>query len=250
MPEPIKLYVVPASHPCVAVEACLKLKGLSYKRVDLPLGVSNVFQRVRFGKRTVPGLTIGNRKVSGSRQIMRVLEELVPEPSLVPDDADHCTMADAADEWGDFVLQEQTRWIILQALLGSPTSLNSFSEGYRAPKLPDWLAKRAINGVKAEMALLDHRSDKVLGTYIPALPGHIDHVDSLIAEGIIGDEANPNVADLQIGASLRLLLNIGDLREAIDARPAGALARRLFPDYPGDIPPGAIRSPFGSLASA
>ena len=33
-----KLYVIPGSHPCAAVEAALKLKGIPYERVDwLPL---------------------------------------------------------------------------------------------------------------------------------------------------------------------------------------------------------------------
>ena len=30
-----KLYVVPASHPCAAVEAALALKRVDYKRVEL-----------------------------------------------------------------------------------------------------------------------------------------------------------------------------------------------------------------------
>ncbi len=36
MPEPITLYAVHGSHPCLTVEAALKLKGLPYRRVDLP----------------------------------------------------------------------------------------------------------------------------------------------------------------------------------------------------------------------
>jgi hypothetical protein len=39
---------------------------------------------------------------------------------------------------------------------------------------------------------------------------------------------------------VRLLLTIADLRDQIDARPAGRLARRLIPRYPGDMPAGAL----------
>ena len=53
-----------------------------------------------------------------------------------------------------------------------------------------------------------------------------------------GDE--PTAADLQIGATLRVLLTVGDLRPLLEGRPAEALARRWFPDYPGDIPAGAF----------
>ena len=31
----LTLYVVPASHPCAAVELALERKGLAYRRVDL-----------------------------------------------------------------------------------------------------------------------------------------------------------------------------------------------------------------------
>ena len=36
------------------------------------------------------------------------------------------------------------------------------------------------------------------------------------------------------------MLTIADLRDAIDARPAGRLARRLMPRYPGDVPAGTL----------
>jgi glutathione S-transferase len=71
------------------------------------------------------------------------------------------------------------------------------------------------------------------------LPAQLDKVDDLIAKGVIGGES-PNAADLQIAGSVRLLLTFADLRDAIDARPAGRLARRLIPRYPGDVPAGTL----------
>ena len=67
---------------------------------------------------------------------------------------------------------------------------------------------------------------------LEALPGQLDRVDALLAEGVIGGE-RPNVVDFQIAPSVRLMLNFDQLREHIDARPAGAHARRFVPDYPG-----------------
>jgi len=49
-----------------------------------------------------------------------------------------------------------------------------------------------------------------------------------------------NAADLQIGSSLRLLSTIGDVRPLLAGRPAEALAMRLFGDFPGDVPAGAL----------
>jgi len=54
----MRLYVVAASHPCYAVEASLRLKGLAYDRVVLPIGLSAPFQLARLGRRTVPAGTI------------------------------------------------------------------------------------------------------------------------------------------------------------------------------------------------
>ena len=71
------------------------------------------------------------------------------------------------------------------------------------------------------------------------LPELLDRADALIEAGTIGGE-RPNAADLQIGASVALLLKLEDLRPAIDGRPCADHARRLFPRYPGAIPAGAL----------
>lgn len=111
MPEPLTLYVVPASHPCVAVMKALELKGLPYERVDFMFGVSVPMQIARFRARTVPGLTIGARKVAGSRAIMRAPEDVEPSPPLVPADPDRRAAVTEAERWGDVTFQEHTRWI-------------------------------------------------------------------------------------------------------------------------------------------
>ncbi len=76
----------------------------------------------------------------------------------------------------------------------------------------------------------------------PALPGNLDHIDGLIADGVIGGK-QVNVADLQVAPSVRLLQTMEDLREAIDSRPCGGLARRIVPDYDGSLRRGVIASP-------
>ena len=243
MSERLVLYVVPASHPCIAVEAALRHKKLEYERRDIMFGLSNPLQLRRFGSRTVPGLTVGRQRVSGSRLIMRALEGLRPEPSIVPSDPEHRRLVDEADEWGDKVLQEQVRWIGLQAVRAEPDAFATFFEGYDVTPPPEWLMRRAgPSVVLSEMRVLGHLPDRVHGEYLPALPGQLDKIDALIADGTIGGE-QPNVADFQIGASVRLLLNMADLRGGIDPRPCGALARRLFPAYPGAVPAGAFPSP-------
>src|SRR3954468_17117590 len=112
----LKLYVIPGSHPCAAVEAALDLKGLHYERVDLLPGMSAGLQLARFGRPTVPGLVVDGYKVSGSRLIMRTLDGLKAEPRLYPDDP----AVDEAERWGDDELQSVVRIISVYALSKRP----------------------------------------------------------------------------------------------------------------------------------
>jgi glutathione S-transferase len=233
----LKLYVIPGSHPCVAVEAALALKSLHYERVDLLPGASPLIQLARFGRRTVPGLVVDGYKVSGSRLIMRTLDGLAPEPRLYTGDV----AADEAERWGDADLQDAARAIIVYALWKRPDAGDSFTAGANLPELPAPVTTQATRAwFGAELRFLlggASATERWLGE----LPGLLDHVDELIESGVIGGET-PNAAGLQIAASVRLLLTFADLRDAIDARPAGRLARRLIPRYPGDVPAGTLPS--------
>ena len=72
-------------------------------------------------------------------------------------------------------------------------------------------------------------------------PALLDHVDALIAEGTIGG-AEPNAADFQILASVRVLLEFEDLGQ-LRGRPAVRRRRaaRSIPDWLGPIPSPASR---------
>ncbi len=61
-----------------------------------------------------------------------------------------------------------------------------------------------------------------------ALPALLDHVDALLAEGVIGG-AEPNAADFQIAPSVRLMMLFDDLEPAIEGRPAAEHATRTLP---------------------
>jgi glutathione S-transferase len=236
----LKLYVIPGSHPCATVEAALDLKGLQYERVDLIPGLSAPLQLARFGRRTVPGLVADGYKVSGSRLIMRTLEGLKPEPRLYPGDP----AVDEAEQWGDEELQNAARWAIGYALTKNPAAGDSFLAGANLPQLPAPIAHAATRAVFAsELRLLaggPHAAEEA----VRDLPRLLDHVDGLIDTGVIGGDT-PNAADLQIAGSVRLLLTFADLRDMIDARAAGRLARRLIPRYPGDVPAGTLPADWG-----
>lgn len=244
MSEPIVLYALRASHPCETVEAGLRLKRLPYERIDLTFGIAPWQQIARFGQRTVPALRVGRQRVVGSRLILRTLEGLAPDPPLLPADPQQRKVVDEAEEWGDLVLQEEVRWIAVHGVSLRPDVAESFG-GDSLPPIPGPVSEPFTKFFfGAEMRVLGHPPSRVIEQYLPALPARLDYVDGLIEQGVIGGK-QPNVADLQIAASVRLLLNLEDLRGPIDARPCGELARRLMPDFPGSLPAGTLPAVLG-----
>ena len=101
-----KLYVLPGSHPCAAVEAALALKSIAYTRVDLLPFSQLLIGPLRFGGTTVPGMRLEDERLVGSRPIMRRLDALAPEPPLLPPPGSP-TYARVleAERWGDEVFQ-------------------------------------------------------------------------------------------------------------------------------------------------
>lgn len=235
----LKLYAIPGSHPCRAVEAALDAKGLEYERVDMLPGLSPLHQLATFGKRTVPAMKIGGDKVVGSRLIMHTLDGMAPEPPLYPSDPLQRAAVERAEQWADETLQTSARWATIYAIAQRPESTSSFMVDAGVPNLPEPILAPLTRAIfTAELRVLAGGTGGAERA-LAALPGELDHADALIADGVIGG-APPNAADLQIAASVRLLVNLADLREAIDARPCGELARRLFPDYAGEVPRGAL----------
>lgn len=235
----VRLYVVNGSHPCATVEAALQHKKIPYKTTELPPPMHMAFMRLRFGRRTVPAITIDGEKISGSRAILRRLDELVPQPALFPADAAERAAIEEAERWGDEVLQSLVRRILWPTFRANPAAMATFSDGSKLPAIPLPVLK-ALAPVVTRIEMKGNAA--TAETYpedLRALPAALDKVDAWIADGVLGGE-QPNAADLQIAAGLRLLMALRDLRPVIEPRPAGALALRIFPDFPGDVPEGAI----------
>ena len=231
-----RLYVIPGSHPSRTVIAMLDLKGIPYKRTDLmPVVSKGVLRAAGFGGITVPALKIDGRKLQGSREIARELDRIRPEPPLLPADPEARAAVERAEAWGDETLQPAARRVLWNALRRDRSPLASYSQGARLG-VPIGLAVKTGQPLVALSARLNQATDENVRADLAALPGMLQRVDDWIAEGVLGGE-QPNAADLQIAASLRLLMTLRDLREPIAARPAGALAMRFVPDYPGDAPP-------------
>ena len=231
----LTLHALPPSHPCMTAEAALRLKGLDFERVDLEPGkhTEDMERLYGEGNRTVPGLMVGDEPVHGSLAILERLETLAPEPALYPEG-----IADAvreAERWGDAELQDLGRRLTWGALHFRPEAMGTtVGAGPLDPAGTDFAIKYARASWKYHGITAVQLAEDLAG-----LPAKLDHVDALVADGVLGG-GSPTAADLQIGATLRVLLIVGDLRPLIEERPAGDLALRWFPDYAGDVPAGAF----------
>jgi glutathione S-transferase len=230
------LYVIPASHPARTAAMMLDRKGIDYKRVDLmPVISKGALRALGFPGVTVPALKIDGERVQGSREIARALDRIKPEPPLFPADPDLLAEVEQAERWGDGVLQSVARRVLWNGMRRDRTPLRSYSTGARLG-IPIGLAVKTAAPVVALSARFNEATDENVRDDLAALPGMLNRIDDWISVGVLGGDP-PNAADLQIATSVRLLMTLDDLRPAIEQRPAGQLALRIDPDYPGRMPP-------------
>jgi glutathione S-transferase len=148
-----RLYVLPSSHPCAAVEAALALKSIAYDRVTL-LPISPVLiGPLRYGGTTVPGMRVDGERLVGSRTIMRRLDALAPKPALLPP-ASSPVYAKVleAERWGDEVLQSVPRRLVDVAFMRRPSAMESYARGASLP-LPLGVLRPAMRLTARLMAI-------------------------------------------------------------------------------------------------
>ncbi|WP_036726401.1 glutathione S-transferase family protein [Patulibacter minatonensis] len=236
---PASLFVVHGSHPCATVERALHLKGVDHQVVELPPAAHAPVQKLLFGRRTVPGLRLADgERLTGSRAILRRLDELHPTPALLPADAGARRRVLEAEAWGDDVLQPIPRRVLWYALDQVPTAIPTFQEHSKLP-LPAAVRPLLTPAIVAVERRMNRATDAGVRADLRDLPRHLDRIESWLRDGTLGGSVE-NAADLQIAASLRLLMTMEDLAGPLGARPAGALANRVFPAWDGHVPAGAF----------
>jgi glutathione S-transferase len=233
----IKLYGSKPSPPTHTVRLELEAKGLDHKTVWLLPGLHPMLLRTRgFRGGTVPSIKLDGRKLQQSRAISRALDELKPEPPLFPQDPQQRRAVEEAERWGDETLQDVPRRIVRWLSVHRPETRVMIARemGIPLPRFAAWInaptARRMANKVD---------SDEEIGNAVGAVPEVLDHVDELIADGVIGGD-RPNAADFQIATSVRALLTVRDLDPVTRGRPAADHAMRLVPEFGNDFPAGLL----------
>ena len=224
----IKLYGVPGSHPTALVEGALRAKGLRFERRDrLPL-VHRLQHKIVFGRGSAPAIRIDGRRLVGSLDILAELDRIAPDPPMYPA-PDTRELA----EWGEQELQNPARRLIWAGLKRRPDAIHSFAAQARMP-IPTNVALLGARPMIAAAVRVNHASDDAVAKDLERLPAALEHADE------ISEDDAPNAATLQVASSVALLGTMDDLADLLDDRPSARLAHKLFPDWPGRLPAGAL----------
>ena len=196
----VKLYMFSGSAPSLTARLMLERKGIDHKAVHLMVGPHAFGMLGRgFQTMTVPALRIDGRRVQGSREISRALDELAPRPPLFAAEAQRRRAVEEAEEWGE-ELQDAVRRILLCAARRDP---RAFLSVYRHANPLMRPAQRVSRRLVTRLATAAHRAtDRAGERDLAALPARLDRIDAWIDEG----------------------------------RPAARLAQRVAPEFPGQVP--------------
>jgi glutathione S-transferase len=220
-----KLYVIPGSHACRAAMLMLVHKGMGWRPRVLPAGMQTVAMRpLGFPGRTVPAIRLDGTRVQGNREIARFLDRIEPDPPLLP--PARLPAIEEAERFADEVLQPLARRLLLAA---GRRNLGDLADHGDSGRLGALLAGR--RGRRRRIMRLAGRyfgvTDENEALDLAALPGVLDHLDSLVASGTL-DGPELNAADFQIAPSLGLLAYRLDLTEIVQSRPSWHLVERLL----------------------
>ena len=221
-----RLYVIPGSHACRAAMLMLDHKGLGWKPRELVTGMQRIALRpLGFPGRTVPALKLNGTRVQGNRQIARFLDRLEPDRPLLP--PHRLTAIENAERFADEVLQTIARRLILAAGRRGTANLADYGGAGRLGAIlaPNRVRRRMAMSLGAPFFGI---TDETEALDLKALPGVLDHVDSLVSTGVLGGP-ELNAADFQTAPSLALLSYRLDLRGEAESRPSWRLVERLLP---------------------
>jgi glutathione S-transferase len=228
------LYSMSISHPARAAGLMLRYKGIEARRVDMPAGSQQLIMRARgFRRGTVPGLKLDGRRVQGSREISRTLDEIQPDPPLFPADPGERAAVEEAERWGESVYQPVPRRIFRWAVAHDSRLRLLLAKGTGLPTPA--VTSKLMFPVAHVYVRFEGGGEAAARRDVEQVPIHLDHVDELIASGTLGGE-DLNAADFQIATTTRALMNLPQIRAMVEDRAAGEHAMRIVPEFGRGLP--------------
>jgi glutathione S-transferase len=209
----VVLYDWPASPFCMKVRALLDYKSIDYDRINiLSSAWFEVRRRGKIGK--VPALEIDGDLVCDSTDIAYKIEELTPNPPIIPADPYQAALCHALEDWADeslyfiglyFQWQEpEGRDMVPLAFGKGPIGRLAFL-GYERAML------RQLRGQGTSRKSIDHlRRD---------LTRHLDSIEALLADRDFFIEDRPTLCDFAMLGQLHYLRRTPVGGSEIERRP-------------------------------
>ena len=116
----LELNQFPHSAFCLKVRMVLEAKALNYKAKEITPGIGQVAIFRLSGQRQVPVLVDGENVISDSTAIIRYIEEINPEPKLIPEDPSEEAIMHLIENWADTTLAKGVRNTLIQAAAIDP----------------------------------------------------------------------------------------------------------------------------------
>ena len=236
----VVLYWISISHPSQVARKVLDLKGVEYELVDVvPLNQRIHLRLAGFPGGTVPALKLDGKRLQGSRQIARVLDERWPEPPLFPADPALRARVEEAERWGEEQLQPIPRRLFRYGVARDPQLRERVVRAQRLP-VPAVTAQAIRPALEWYVRTVEadgrRATEAGVRADLAALPALLDHVDRLLGDGTLTLDP-PNAATLQIMVSVNLMARFADLAELVASHACAEPARELFSTYRAGLPP-------------
>ena len=194
----LELNQFPHSAFCLKVRMVLEAKALNYKAKEITPGIGQVAIFRLSGQRQVPVLVDGENVISDSTAIIRYIEEINPEPKLIPEDPSEEAIMHLIENWADTTLAKSVLNTLIQAAAIDPD--------LRIALLPDEVPSKIqniISGLSCEV--INDVSVFLNAGKGSALFSNLEKLSNLLVKNkwVIGNRMS--FADIAIAAQLSLL---------------------------------------------
>ncbi len=183
---------------CLKVKMVLEAKQLSYKVKEITPGIGQIAIFRLSGQKQLPVLVDGSKVINDSSAIVRYLENLKPEPSLIPEDPKHAAQAHLIEDWADTTLARSAQLELLKATtLDAELRNNLFTDVVPKP-LQTILQGLPIEFLTNTKGLLNIERSENLLTSLEQLAIILESSEWLIGRKM-------SIADIAVAAQLSLL---------------------------------------------
>ena len=176
----------------------LAVKGLNYREIEISPGLGQVAIFRLSGQRQLPVLVNGEDVISDSSAILNYLENLRPEPKLIPDDPREKALVHLIEDWADTSMAKAVKIALFKSAATNP----DLRDALLVNNLPDEFRK-LINYLPCELigdlsTFINPNEDTNLLANLEKLNNSLK-----VNQWLVGNKMS--IADIAIAAQLSLL---------------------------------------------